>query len=119
MTGYCTTIKCKKFTAGRPVSLVGRIFGGRKIMTAMVVVVAVAAFGVYLTQINTISTKGFELKNLEKQIAELKDQNEQLQMNLVTKQSMSEIQGQVQKLNMVEASDIKYFDSYGTSLAKR
>lgn len=64
----------------------------------------------YLWEINYISEQGYKVKELEKQIAVIKEENEKLGIQLVQAQSMGNLQEKVAALSMVTVSEIVYID---------
>ncbi|MEK7159132.1 MAG: hypothetical protein AAB766_01380 [Patescibacteria group bacterium] len=113
MTKYCqnlkversTTVKFKKFS--KTLALIG---------LAMYLVVAI---GAYLSEVNYITTKGFYQRDLESQIAELRDSNEKLQSKVVEMKSTTDLSEKIQGLNMVKVDQITYFDTTGQTVARR
>ncbi|GEM_PF-2241543 len=72
---------------------------------------------VYLVQVNSYSTKGFEIKSLEKKISQLKEEQKQLQIQSAELQSFQRIQGDAAVVNMVPVSTISYIQT--TALSER
>ncbi len=72
---------------------------------------------VYLVQVNSYSTKGFEIKSLERQISQLKEEQKQLQIQSAELQSFQRIQGDNAVVNMVPVSTISYIQT--TALSER
>lgn len=72
---------------------------------------------VYLVQVNTFSTKGFEIRTLQKKIDTLKDQQKDLQLQAAQLQSFQRIQGDPAIMNMVPVTSISYIQT--TSLTQR
>ena len=60
--------------------------------------------GTYLVQINSLAAKGFEIKHLENQIAELKDGNEKYTLQIAELKSLSRIEEAMKSMDMVLAS---------------
>lgn len=73
----------------------------------------------YLIQINNLATTGFEMREVEDQIAQIKEENKKLELELVKYQSMGYLNSRAKELGMVEVSEIKYLDTIGTSFAFR
>lgn len=90
--------------------------------TFLLAVVAVAAGGAivyYLSQINYISEKGFAMRDLEKQITKLQDENEKLQLRMVELRSMSDLSQRMGELSLVPVGEMTYFDTMGKVVAKK
>lgn len=62
----------------------------------------------YFMQINNLATKGYEIKILEKRIAELKESQERLDLESASLQSVQRIEESVQNLNLVPSLNVKY-----------
>ncbi|MHB8871403.1 MAG: hypothetical protein ACYC5G_03030 [Candidatus Doudnabacteria bacterium] len=71
----------------------------------------------YIVQINSFSTKGYEIKSLEKKISSLKEEQKALQIQSAELQSFQRIQGDTSIINMVPVSTIMYIQT--TALSER
>ena len=94
-----------------------------KISRTFLLVLAATTLGgaivFYLSQINYISEKGFALRDLEKQISGLQDENEKLQLRMVELRSMSDLSARMGELSLVPVGEMTYFDTTGKVVAKR
>ena|SRR5258708_6872491 len=72
---------------------------------------------IYLVQVNSFSTKGFEISSMQKKINTLKDQQRLLQIQAAQLQSFQRIQGDPAIINMVPVSAVSYIQT--TSLTQR
>lgn len=72
---------------------------------------------VYLIQVNSFSTKGYEISNLQKKIDQLKEDQRTLEVQSAELQSLQRIQADPSLLNMVPVSSISYVQT--TSLSQR
>jgi cell division protein FtsL len=95
-----------------------KILSSKKFLLFLSVFVVVFSLGVYMIQVNNMATKGYEMKILEKQILELKEQNQKYSLELLELQSMQSLRNRVSELSLVEAEKINYLD-INTSLAQR
>lgn len=71
----------------------------------------------YLAQVNSVAAKGFEIKDLEKRIEELKESNKKLELKVAELRSRGYIGEQIQKLNMVSVSSIDYLSDTSMAVA--
>ncbi len=94
-------------------------FDLKKLAGGALMALVVFLVGVYVNQINVISTKGFELRQLDKSIAQLEAKNQKLNWQLVEKQSMAEITKKVEILSMVKNDNIVYLSSTGVAMARK
>ncbi|HYC79859.1 MAG TPA: hypothetical protein VEC17_02440 [Candidatus Binatia bacterium] len=69
----------------------------------------IVAFGfLYLFQINSLGTRGYEIRQLEQKIATYQDENKQLQIQSSSLSSITKIQQQAEALRMVPANNVTY-----------
>lgn len=71
---------------------------------ALIVVVSVS----YLIQINSLATKGYQIKELEKKVDELKQQKADLELEALSLQSMGVVKEKIADLGMVLAGETDY-----------
>lgn len=70
-----------------------------------------AFFVVYLVQVNTLATKGYAIRELERKIAFQKKDNERVQLEIIEKQSMSALHKRIAELGLVDAGRIEYLSA--------
>lgn len=69
----------------------------------------IVAFGfMYLFQINSLGTRGYEIKQLEQKISVLQDANKELQVQSSSLSSITQIQKDAENLQMVPAGNVTY-----------
>lgn len=61
----------------------------------------------YLLQTNYTATKGYVIKDLERQVAELQNENKKAKLTYVSLQSMSNVVSKVPKLNLVASNGVE------------
>lgn len=82
-------------------------------------VFVVILFGVcYLYQVNDLATKGYEIREIETQIAELKKNNEKNKIREVELRSMYSIEREVSNLDLVASTNAAYLDINGSVAMK-
>jgi len=86
---------------------------------AFVLVGVVVLSFIYLFQINTVSSKGFEVSELERQITDLERETKQLEVDIATHSSMQSIQERLGSLDMVAVDSVEYVTPVGSSVARR
>ncbi len=70
---------------------------------------AIVLFGlVYMFEINTLGTKGYEIRKLEQQVREIQNDQKNLQIEASSLQSIDLIQEQATKLNFVPSTNVTY-----------
>ena len=110
MTHYASNYQAKRSATGS---------GVKKYLVVVFGLILIAVISGYIYQVTNISTKGFVIKDLEKQIAAVKIENQKMQVKLVEMQSSADLEGRVQELSMVPAGDIKYVQVAGTQVFVR
>ena len=85
-----------------------------------VLLTSVAVFGImYVVQTSSISTKGYEINDLEGQIQVLEQENQKLEFEIATHRSMKSIQERLDGLGLVMADRVDYATLVGTAVARR
>ena len=75
----------------------------------LMMLAAILLFGlVYLFVVNSLGTKGYEIRNLESKVQQLEIDQKHLQIQASDMQSLNRIQIDAQKLNFVPTSNITY-----------
>lgn len=72
------------------------------------IILFVSLSGFYLFQINDLAVKGFEIRNLEEKIKELKQENKNLELKTAELQTLSNIEELKKELNLVKAGQAEY-----------
>lgn len=62
----------------------------------------------YLFIINSLGTKGYEIRKVEQRIANLEAQKNSLQLDASDLQSIDKIQSHAEKLNLVPSTNVTY-----------
>lgn len=91
-----------------PEWLTGR--GMRSALLISVIFLSVA----YMLRINSVSASGYEIHNLEKQVSELDNQVQDLQIKMADAGSMSNIEKRLPELNLVAATAVKHLKAAPT-----
>ena len=74
---------------------------------------------VYLVQVNSLATKGYAIRELEKKIASNQKENERLQMQIVEAQSLGTLQKRIDALQLVKSDRIDYIKPSQSAVALR
>jgi cell division protein FtsL len=67
----------------------------------------------YLYQVNSLTTQGFEIKDIEKSIQTIEKENKQLQIKEIELRSMNNIEKATEELNLVNSSNVTYIEVAG------
>lgn len=62
----------------------------------------------YVLQVNSLSTKGYELKKLERRLVELREQNKRLELEIGAAKAIQNIEAEVKPLNLVPGEKILF-----------
>lgn len=77
-------------------------------------------FGImYIVQMNSISTRGYEMSDLENQITLLEQENQKLEFQIASNKSMKSIQSRLVGKEFVAADTYQYGSLVGTVMAMR
>lgn len=80
----------------------------RRFLVVVLIFSIVIVLFFYILQANTITTKGYKIRDLKKQITELENENKILQVNISNLKSISALQSKIESFNMVKAENIDY-----------
>lgn len=112
-----TRSKILSMEKGKEKSIVQSFSGASEIgslFASVSVIVLVLLFGAfYLWEVNDLATKGFEIRDLEKQIQELAKNNKRMQIREVELKSMYNIEKSSRDLNLVSPQNITYLEING------
>lgn len=86
----------------------------------MILIGCFALFGVlYIMQTSSVSTKGFEISELQGQVRMLENETRSLDVEIAQYRSMKSIQQRLDGMELVEAHNIEYVTPVGTAVALR
>jgi len=93
-------------------------YPGLAVVGFVLIGVAFLAGALYLYQVNSIATKGYELREIENKIQESEKEVNKLKIKEVELKSMYNIEKATEGLNLVTASEISYLDIAGPMAMK-
>jgi cell division protein FtsL len=77
----------------------------------------IVTFGfLYLFQINSLGTRGYEIRQMEQKVKVLQAENKQLEVQRSSLSSITKIQQEAESLKMVPATNVKYIKDAGFAL---
>lgn len=117
MSRFTRTKSNKTIFVGR--GLLGKIRFGSLVFNILIIGLIFSAMIFYLAQTNMTATYGFKMRELEKKIADLKQENKDLELKAAELQSITQIEEVGKKLNMVKIARIDYIKSGEASMAAR
>lgn len=88
-----------------------KVFYSSKLWTAMIFILLAGSLIVYIHQINSVSTAGLRLRKLEQRLEELKEQNRQLEVEIIEKRSLLNLYQEASKLGLVSQSNTEYLEA--------
>lgn len=81
--------------------------------------VLVAAFGTgYLVQVNAASSKGYEIRTLERRISELKEEADRVELKVAQEQSVQAVEAKVRGMGMVPTPKLDYLTVAAAQVAR-
>ena len=86
--------------------------GGVSISFLLVVLICLSGV-FYIFEVNNLATKGYEIRELEKTVEKLKQDNERLKIQTAELKSMYNIEEKTKELNMVAPKDVSYINIPG------
>ncbi|MDO8584256.1 MAG: hypothetical protein Q7R83_03710 [bacterium] len=108
---FIMTMKRPEQSLGLPVPLARRLPElGRLSWMAALVVLTVAAVGLYIYQVNHTATKSFAMRQLEKQSETLKNSVASLETQAVQLQAMQNLQERVKPFGYVAVDRMDFLD---------
>ena len=94
----------------RPLGIAGKI---------ALVLLVFAASTFYMMNVSAISARGYDLAALERDVEELKRENQRLQFEIAKHQSMASIEARLPDLELVAADGVEYVDAGRAIVARR
>ncbi|MBP6942848.1 MAG: hypothetical protein KBB55_02275 [Candidatus Buchananbacteria bacterium] len=88
-------------------------------LTAGLMVVTVIVGGAYFWQTNASATQGYKIRELEDRLSDLKKENEKMQFDVVSRQSMEQVIAAAGSLNLVSSAGVEVITVPGTAVALR
>ncbi len=73
----------------------------------------------YVVQTSAISTKGYEIRDLKKQVQDLEKENQNMQFSIANYSSLKSIQERLKGTGMVAVSDVQYVRLAGQAVAMK
>ena len=97
----------------RPFGENKRIYPGVTILGFVLAALIFLVGALYLYQVNSIATKGYELKEVENKIQESEKEINKLKIKEVELKSMYNIEKSTEDMDLVVSSDVSYLDMPG------
>lgn len=92
---------------------------GKKFFASFIAIIVLFGSLFYVFQINGLATKGYEVGEYEKELANLKNENQKLIIKLAEIRSVNNFESGVDKFTEVSSSDISYISSSSGAVAMR
>lgn len=83
------------------------------LMLALILVCGI----LYLSQINSLATKGYKINELENNVKRLESVNKKLQVQVTEMRSMANLETRLTQLNMVPVGHVEYIKVIDSSVA--
>jgi cell division protein FtsL len=91
----------------------------KSFVNIIIVTLLVLIGGGYFFVVNNITAKGFKVRELEKQVQALKEQNEKIKLKVAEAQSITNIKDKITATNMVPVEKFNYLEAGSSEMAKR
>jgi len=82
-------------------------------LTFVLIIATCMCGAFYLYQVNSIATKGYEIRDLESQIHDLQKESKKMEIREVELRSMDNIEKASQNLNLVNSDQVTYVEING------
>ena len=105
-------------------SKIGKIFKTMRVKpekkgVKILIIALIACFGVgYLVQVNSLATKGYQIKELENQITTLQQEKADLELQSLSLQSMSAVKDRLAQSGMVATQSSDYLEPTPVAMAR-
>jgi len=86
-------------------------------LNVLIMAVTVAMFVGYLAMNNQAAANGFAIKDIEKKIADMQEQRRQLDLDVLGRQAMSNVDSQVKNLGFVPVQNVDFLTAVGGAVA--
>ncbi len=86
-------------------------------LNVLVLVLTIALFVGYLAMNNQAAANGFTIKAIERRIADLEERRRQLDLDVLGRQSMSNVESQVKGLGFVPVDGVDFLTAVGGAVA--
>lgn len=90
-----------------------------KLPKIIVAAMVVLTTGVYVWQINSLSTSGYKIKELQRNLSTLKKENKDLQNKVVSLRSMDKLEAEISQLAMTNVAKVEYIKPTNKEIAQR
>lgn len=95
-----------------------QIMRSRWFKAGVIALMVVSALS-FVVETNALSTKGYTISALEKNVTELENQTRQLEAQIARYQSLSSIKERIKDSNLVAVGTPEFLEAPGTAIAKR
>lgn len=79
-----------------------------RLFNFMILTIIVISGSVYLIEVNSLATKGYQIKELESKIADLKNEKSDLEIEVLSLQSISVVREKIEGLGLVSLEKSDY-----------
>lgn len=73
----------------------------------------------HVLKMSSVSTQGYQISKLQKQIQQLEDDKQKIDIDVAKLSSMTSIQERIQQMQMVPVEKPQYLTYHGSSVAQR
>jgi len=91
----------------------------KKLLVILLIFAILISGLVYVFGVNSITTKGYQIRTLRKQVAELETVNKNLEINISDLKSISVLESKTASFGMIKAQSIEYLALPSANVATR
>jgi len=89
-----------------------------KLVNIVIIGLVIFSSAAYLIQVNSLATKGYQIRELEIKISQLEKEGSALELEALNLQSIDNIKSKVSHLNMVDIDKVEYLVSTPVAFAR-
>ena len=90
----------------------------RSVLCTLTVVACAAGVG-YLAEVSAVTAKGSQIRELEKQVSDLRLEKGKLELRLAEGQSVKSVEDRVRELGLVPTAKVEYLTASAPVVARR
>jgi len=99
-------------------SALRKFFIGKAFRILMLGLILVGGF-FYVLQISAVSTKGYEISSLTRQIQDLEIENRSLEVKVAEYRAIENIESRLAQANFISVEGVEYLSGFGHTVARR
>ncbi len=90
------------------ITFLDKVFARTALLNIVIFCMILLTGFAYIAEINSVTAKGYQIRELEEQISELTVHNERMELEVATLQSMQNVNERIRMLGMVPSGGVDY-----------